>query len=386
MTYCSNYAFGLTYGVAYSFTTNPGECICKGTHALTADSVANELVHSALTTNLNLNPDLQCQYPNGSTQTATNGSEYQIYCSAEMPEVNDLCPFTSPTASTPINNTCPTHANSLQDCMNQCSAAHPLCLAVTYIPDMEYGYGNCYFKNNISIGSITPTSGNDVRHLALANSDLVFNTDSDCTNGTSYTSPNEAEFETLCNQDIPTAYSVAVYHMSNLSACADACATYSNSSGLTCVAAAFDSTLVNGYLNCYLKSNLNGSVAINGKHMALLTRAADGKSTNSSLPGPASSTPDPKSPGSSRNHTWIAGPVVGGVVGAFALAGLLYWLRSRQRSTQTTHYSLAPVLQSSPGYTPPPPRTELDVDRPRQELPGDFVMPEMPEKLHSGSE
>ncbi|KAI9666568.1 MAG: hypothetical protein M1821_004504 [Bathelium mastoideum] len=229
-----------------------------------------------------------------------------------------------------------------------------------------------------------------------------FDTNSACTNGTNYTSPNAAEFEISCNTDIPTAANLVTHHVQNLTACTDLCATYTNSSGVTCHGAVFDSTLENGYQNCYLKSQLASTIISNGFHYVQLTRAANGSATNSD-PSHHSS--------SSSSHAWIAGPVVGGIVGLAAIAGVLFWLQRRRRRAQSTHYDLAPLSQASPGSTDqgslPGNGTikpaadaqyrdqagtgipamqqqqvplELDNERPKVELAGNPIIPELPEQ------
>ncbi|KAI9667848.1 MAG: hypothetical protein M1821_000667 [Bathelium mastoideum] len=286
-----------------------------------------------------------------------------------MPYINDLCPLTSPTNATSTNNfQCPTHADSLEDCMNQCSAAHPLCLAVSYAPAMVAGYANCYFKSNISTADIIPSGGEYIHHMAIINNDVVFDTDSSCINGSTYTSPNQAKFEVDCNKEAPTGNVVTAYHVESLDACADACAAYTNSSGVTCLLAVFDSTLEFGYLNCYLQSNLTASNAKNGYHLAFLTQAANGTLANSTSSTPGNSTASSSaSPLRLRsNRAWVAGPVVGIVLGAVAVGGLLFWSRRRQRLPEPDQHSLAPMPQGGAEHAP---LAELDYEGQKHELP-----------------
>ena len=348
MDWCSAWSPSVAYGVVFAFEEDPGTCYCKGSGVSTTEDNVDVYAHSALAVNIDQHPALQCPYNNASTQEAKDGSQFEIYCDQDMPNVDDLCPITSPSAPSAIDDICPTHADSLQDCLNQCSAAHPICLAVTYVPGMDTGYGNCYFKSNVSAANfVTEDSGNATTHMAILKNN-AWNTNSSCTNGTTYVAVNEAEFEITCNvNNQPSANDLVQYHMQNMSACADACGTYTNSSGLTCGGVIFDSTMTDGYENCYLKSSSGTSLpGYNGHVWLQLTRSANGTSVNSSSGDTSpqnSALPTPTAPpsSSSSSKAWIAGPVIGGIAGLAAIAGLLFYLRRRRQATQPGAYAPA---------------------------------------------
>ncbi|KAL9096487.1 MAG: hypothetical protein Q9165_001484 [Trypethelium subeluteriae] len=419
MDYCSSSQKEVAYGIAFQFFDNPGVCYCKTSNITNAPTIDNVYVHTALTVNVNTSPNDSCPYANTSIQNAADGSPYQILCDQDMILVSDMCPLTSPTHLTATNGLCPTHADSLQDCMTQCSAAHPLCKAVVYAPDMANGYGDCYFKDDVDSSSIqTWNSPGDVRHMAILQQSAL-NANTSCTNGTTYTSSNGAGFAITCNQNQPPN-DLVQFHMQNMSACADACATYTNSSGLTCTGVIFDSSMEDGYQNCYLKSSVGTSFPDNDRHWLQLTRAPSDGMTNSSAgdtTGANATSPAPSTPQtSSSSKAWIAGPVIGGLVGIAAVAGLLYWLRRRRHGTQSAHYSQAPMPPAYPKHASqgwPTDETtykygpnhqymaqsgigqpviqqqqylaEADGERALQELGGDAVHVEMPESNDGGS-
>ncbi|KAI9714532.1 MAG: hypothetical protein M1820_000493 [Bogoriella megaspora] len=318
MDFCSTNIEGVAYAVVFTYSSDPGTCWCKGSNVSKSDA----------------EPNVECPYTNGSLQSTANGAPFTIHCGQDMPDSNDYCPANAPTAY-PEATSCPTHASSLNDCMDQCSKAVGLCLGVTYAPDMVYGYANCYFKSNASASNLQAwNSQADTRHMAIMSQD-IFDTNKTCINGTTYTSPNNAEFEIACNTDRPLSdLSESNFHSENLTACTDACATYTNSSGSTCEAVVFDTTVESGYENCFLKYALGATPTPHpGLHLAQLSKKADGEpaNTNASSNGDPSASPQP-SPGSS-SKAWIAGPVLGGLAGVAAILGAaLFFLRRSKRA------------------------------------------------------
>ena len=230
--------------------------------------------------------------------------------------------------------------------------AHPLCLAVTYVPAMIWGYGNCYFKSNVSTENFeTWDNPGDTRHMAILSS-AIWDTNSSCVNGTTYTSPSpqSALFEIVCNTNNP-ALDIVTYHAQNMSACADMCATYYNSSGISCAGIVFDSTLGNGYQNCYIKPSVSSLFQSNGVHWVALKQAAQSDHPSSSSSGqlfapPPSTLATPSSSPSSSSKSWVAGPVVGGLAGVAAVGVFLLWLRHRWRPSPLAQSSQVSVALS----------------------------------------
>ena len=373
MGYCSSNVTAVAYGVAFAFEATPGTCYCKNRGVLSTDSVSNDMVHTALTVNVNLAPNSQCPYANASTQDAADGGQYEILCDEDMVLVDDLCPSTSPTYSGntgDLGTTCPTHANDLMDCMDQCSAAHPLCVAVSFNPAMSYGYGNCYFKSNVSAASIeTWNSPNDTRHMAVLNQN-AWGLNLSCTNGSTYVSPNQAEFKVVCSQNI-YGDDLVQLHMQNLSACADACATYSNKSGLACVGAVFDSTLLTGYQNCWLKSGSEDFASQGGLHWAELSKAATSTSLATKAPPSPSSSPLVSSPSLAKTVKGLsAGLAVFVVLGlAASVLAFIFWRRLRRLQRRPEQSRTAQSIQTPPTSPPAAPPPTYPEHAPPQGLP-----------------
>jgi hypothetical protein len=128
----------LCYGVSYNF--NDSHCYLKNSSVVGATIKGDDTVtHSALvspTSQFNA-LDSTCPFTDSSTQKTNDGMSFKISCGKDI-NGGDYCPPST-------NSSCPVHASSLSDCMNQCSSSHPLCTAVTYNPGMENGYANCQY-------------------------------------------------------------------------------------------------------------------------------------------------------------------------------------------------------------------------------------------------
>ena len=137
------------YGVAFS----EGYCYAKNeTDALSEYLVDRTDVDSALADATQLKTfDSTCPHNTLSYQNTTTGMEFQILCDRDGG--NDYCPTNSEGQRTPggwadFIDGCPTHTDSLDECMLLCSQAQPLCEGVSWNPGMESGFANCYFKTN----------------------------------------------------------------------------------------------------------------------------------------------------------------------------------------------------------------------------------------------
>ena len=191
--------------------------------------------------------------------------EFTVLCDQDMP-FDDYCPDNGPTSTALQNGICPYHADSLEDCMELCSAAIPLCKAVTYNPGMDTSYGNCFTKTDFSPSNYHSTASQTARHMAVVAN--LATLDASCTNGSIHTSPNGEQFSVNCNNDIPNN-DLHFVHSTNLSYCIDFCSTYSNATTGDCVAVVFDSSQLNGWQNCYLKSSGGAKTAKISYHYAV---------------------------------------------------------------------------------------------------------------------
>lgn len=324
------------WGIAYNFYDQL--CYYKSRNILSTTPVTQDQTHSAFAININTDPDTACPWTNVSDHSTPNGMDFEVLCDQDMP-FDDFCPTNGPT-SMPArsNDICPYHADSLEECMELCSQAHPVCKAVTYNPDMEEGYGNCYPKSDFSASTYESAGPNPTRHMAVAANWPTLN--SSCVNGSIYTAPNNEQFTVSCNDNRDYNDLIQV-HSANLSYCIDSCASYSNATTGGCAAVVYDSTLNSGWQNCWLKSANGVASTAAGNHYALKidnvpTNMNGSSSSNSTLTGSNLAL-------NSSSKAWIAGPVVGGIAGiALIGAGILYFLR-RNKSKQ----NLSPM---PPGY------------------------------------
>jgi hypothetical protein len=135
------------YGV--SFSTITGTCFLKNSSVTLDHMVAADGSQSALARSSQLAPiDTGCPYLSNSYQTTADGMEFEILCGLDMDGYGDYCPDNAAT--------CPKHTDTMEECLEYCSISHPLCLGVSWNPDMVGGYPNCYLKNDPSAGTPAP--------------------------------------------------------------------------------------------------------------------------------------------------------------------------------------------------------------------------------------
>lgn len=250
---------------------------------------------------------------NGANRKAQNGLEFTVYCDQGFIGY-DACPDDEPE--------CRAHTESLDECLDVCSTLHPICTGVGWDPLLKSGYLNCFPKNT------TARKFDNARYKADDGSQcakaLLEVYPDDCPaaiNGTVVAS-NKNSFQLSCGEDRP-GNNITAQHANSLGACVDSCATYTNAS---CIGAVFDLGMVNGFENCYLKSEVGFTVNQSGFTFAL--RQAN---SNASIPD-NSNFPQPQRQSSSK--AWIAGPVIGAIaVIGMILAGL-WWCRSNDRGKE----------------------------------------------------
>lgn len=251
--------------------------------------------------------DLNCPYHNTKIEKTTSGMVFEILCNIDMP-FGDYCPSSS--------TTCQTHTDTLEECMERCSQAHPLCHGVSWNPDMIMGYANCYLKILNASGGKIQTQDGFIVHSASAHLDQT-PVDSTCPTALTYTANNGNELNISCYEGRKGASNFTAYHDARLDGCIDRCA---NHEGQKCVGVTFDFAMESGFENCYLL-NATGSPDKGMKsHFAQFSDSIDTTSTTTSNTRQSSS------------KAWIAGPVVGGVVLALLALGLFFWRRSQKRN------------------------------------------------------
>ena len=290
------------YGVSYD--TNTGSCEFKNqSDVFLADLNTDVNFNSAIAnaTQLKSPTNTTCPFPSNSNQYTKEGMEFEILCNLDMP-YGEYHPSNV--------NYAPYHANTLQDCMEFCAISRPLCVGVSWNPDMEAGFANCYPKNSQD-GTPTPPKNNVVHSALWKNNQLNVS----CPANTTYLDSNYGKsFETSCNSGRLGGTNTS-YHDANLDGCIDTCA--SNSSN-NCLGVVYDGSLQGGFLNCYLLNATGEPTSIANSTFALFT------------PSNKSATAPSPHRGS---RAFIAGPVIGGIAVIALLVGFLLW-RRRKRSTK----------------------------------------------------
>ena len=209
--------------------------------------------------------------------------------------------------------------------MQYCADAHPLCLLLAWNPDQVAGYANCYLKN--SLDGNPSESADFVTHSAF--SQISFSSvNNSCPVNSSYVpTTTDRNFTIACNQN-NDGTNLTALHTSDVFSCIDSCATNS-----TCVGVVFDSYMVYGYQNCYLKSAFGLPTPLQNWFSAALDGNTGDKTTPHSTTG-------------HKSEGWIAGPVIGAIV-IVAIVAVLFclWRRRKNRSKLQRQRAFAAVSQ-----------------------------------------
>lgn len=227
--------------------------------------------------------------------------------------------------------------DTLAECLEICSQAHPLCKGVSWNADMLMGYGNCYLKNNPDAGQAGPPADGEVTHSAVVTPSSLDVTVG-CPEQSEYTSQNgKVNFTVDCYIARTGDQNSTSIHQNSINSCMDECAEHIATG---CVGIIFDFAFADGYENCYLLSSLG--VANGGGNITF----AQVTSSNST---PAVSTTDHHN-GNGGSKAWIAGPVIGGIVVLGLLAGVFWWLRRRssRKPASKPEAELYPKIASEP--------------------------------------
>ena len=179
-----------------------------------------------------------CPYLDNSLIKTQDGEEFRIVCDL------DYSVFGGPYCPDNLLQ-CDKHADSLAECMEYCSEAHPLCKAVSWFPDMYFGYGNCAFKDDPFGGAPVEPSAQGyptVSHSAVVTDALYANLDDSCQDERSYTSGN-FNYSVDCYQSRTGTTNITSLHRNSLDGCLQTCGDdYSDS----CRGVIFDYSLETG--------------------------------------------------------------------------------------------------------------------------------------------
>lgn len=305
--------------------------------------------NSAIANSTQFTPfDTICPYQNTSTIKSSDGLAFEILCDVEMYGYGDYYPegqhYNSDTST-------------MMDCMDLCSEAHPLCLGVSWNPDLIDGYGNCYLKNSQN-GTPQATQGY-IMHSALAHLPSI----DACSNSEpSQVSSNGEVFNVTCFEGRTGSSNITSFYSMNVTGCIDACANYTGVD--TCHGVTFDNSMQYGFENCYLLNETGSAYpGLNATYAEWVAFTSYNGSPD--VPAPVLSS-------NSSSKAWIAGPVIGGVVAlALVVLGTFWWRRRvGQKETQSDSVDARPEMKSSPYELPAESRVpELEGSSPRYEMP-----------------
>ncbi|OKL56062.1 hypothetical protein UA08_08619 [Talaromyces atroroseus] len=267
-----------------------------------------------------------CPYQNQTKQTSSSGVDFTINCNMEV-TAGSYCPWSS--------TLCPVHVDSLEECMDICVDAHPLCRAASWNPGMIHGYQNCYlYDASEPVVNFNPY----ILHTAVIDLPDIATGCPTITNYTSYASDVETIFSISCAQEATSATNLTFVHETNITSCMDRCATYSDPPA--CEAIIFDPTMGIGYENCQLLNSVNlvaSASNVNYAHIVSSNSSGSGKTSDASSSG-------------SSSEAWIAGPVVGGIAAVAAIGLGLWWWNRRKRSNTRAPPVNPPSAEYKPMY------------------------------------
>ncbi|KAF1961575.1 hypothetical protein CC80DRAFT_531444 [Byssothecium circinans] len=173
--------------------------------------------------------DQACPYPNLSTHTTRTGMEFRIACGAYVPtDVLEMI-----------------HTETMDGCMDQCAAHHPLCNAISFNSDpIGSDFLNCVIKNSTGNEYFTAYT------RTLAHSAVMVEYPREktkCENDSIKSSRDGRRFKTSCYDfrgfHDPRVPPILNSHENNLGDCLQRCANANS----TCNAVSFDAGLQQGF-------------------------------------------------------------------------------------------------------------------------------------------
>jgi hypothetical protein len=257
--------------------------------------------------------DLSCPFENGATYTTDDGQEFEILCDTDFGGYADMCAYNFGPYK------CHPHADTLEECLDYCSKAHPLCQGVSWNGNMEYGWDKCYLKTDPRVGGVpsAPSGGKNVEHSAQVTRGYADISSNYCPEDLTYTAGNDDVFKINCYDGRFNAVNYTSAHESSIHGCMDRCSTDSHHD---CAGILSNIDLKDGWSNCYLLSDVG-------------VQAKPFNYTSAELATRSSCDDGDAGPGSSK--AWIAGPVIGVTVLTALTAGIFWWFRRRSRHRQS---------------------------------------------------
>jgi hypothetical protein len=346
MEHCSRY-WGKSEGCYGIVWRGDNKCWIRNSNVTVAGLQAStEDIHSAMIAqNTYAKLDTSCPGTDLSTHTLDGvpGLGYTLHCNKVIGDF-DTCWSGYPRPCWDVQHVDGAfigyfHTKTLEECVRICTDQSPLCKGVSWNPDYSIGYANCWPKTGYGNDKIVkpPTSQGIIHSVAITSLDLP---DKNCPTDKTYSTTSNNNFNVNCGQT-NDGTNITSVHSLNITSCMDTCATTDK-----CVGVVFDTTLQDGFKNCYLK---NTTSTVSDRAYASFALLA-GSGIPSSTPSPSSNSNAPNSSGAnnknnnssgsssnsdggSTSKAWIAGPVVGGLLFLAIIAGALFWWRRRKAAS-----------------------------------------------------
>lgn len=250
--------------------------------------------------------EIVCPYINLSKRTTTTGLNFTILCGADV-DGDGIYDRNVDSASA-------MHADSMEECLENCANSHPLCTRVSYLADSRGGgWLNCWPKAGVTV-QLT-ASATFLKHSA--NALIPTLKKADCKTDSALVATDGRNFKVSCDDwrvlNDATTPPLETSHQASVEDCTNRCA----STNSTCTSVVFDVGLQSGYRNCYLFNSIPSA----GKQRSNYTLLYDEAISSQYKPPSKTSAP---------NKSWIAGPVVGGCAVLTILAWFWFWYRKHK--------------------------------------------------------
>ncbi|KAK3717681.1 hypothetical protein LTR37_005748 [Vermiconidia calcicola] len=331
MGYCSIYR-PRCYGVWWD--TDDQECYFLNDGLGTSNLTSSSSISIAIADRSQLvePADTSCPYADGSMQTLANTEEFLIYCDKDFGGYGDYCPDNLQAEG----SGCPPHADTLEECMQICSDAHPLCTGVSFNPDLELGYANCYLKSDLD-GAVAQAPAEGVATHSAEITAAFADVSVGCPSSRTYTSDNGKDFAVECYDGRVGSDNITSQHETSVEDCLESC---SIRTGLGCIGVVFDIELLDGFNNCYLLNETGTpNKGANATFAQLTQQAVDGAT-------PSETNGDGES--NEASSAWVAGPVIGVVLLLALIIGGFFWWRRRSEKRQAQLDEQQPTISELP--------------------------------------
>jgi hypothetical protein len=382
MEFCSRFwgtgegCFGVVWkessGNCWMRNSNTSQ-LSNGKTIYTKSLTDEEGIHSALVDLTQMKPlDTDCPATDKSRHTldGNDAISYTVQCNKDIPGEYDAH-WSYEFHPNPFQAYY--HATSLEDCLKNCVGEHPLCRGVVFVPGLQGGYANCWPKTGFPQPLIASNTLLKVTHSATI--DSIMTPDTDCNKNDTYTSTNDdsKNFAVHCGQT-NQGTNMTTVHTQNFTACIEHCAENKNG----CVGVVYDSTLQGGFENCYLQNTSSIFNDIDSSMYAVLTGKKpkpSGTGSSGSSGSNSNNNSDSSDSSSSGSKAWIAGAVIGPILGLALIGAAFFFWRRRKAATPPAHISEvdssgaklnpyghqgpAPAYASVPQYSPQASPSEL---------------------------